>query len=93
KSNEKATGFLPEERAWIDRFLGAGLVDVFRERHRGESGHYTWWSQRFGVRERNIGWRIDYFLVSAGLSSRVRAIAHHGRVLGSDHCPVALEIS
>lgn len=92
KANEKTTGFLPEERAWIDRFLALGLVDVFRDRHRGETGHYTWWSQRFGVRERNIGWRIDYFLVSEGLAPRVHAIAHHPAVKGSDHCPVALEI-
>lgn len=92
KSNEMTTGFLPAERIWIDRFLALGLVDVFRARHPGEKGHYTWWSQRFGVRERNIGWRIDYFLVSRRLASNVKDIRHQTEVLGSDHCPLMLTI-
>ncbi|MEB3299520.1 MAG: exodeoxyribonuclease III, partial [Candidatus Sericytochromatia bacterium] len=93
KANQGTTGFLPEERAWIDRFLHEGqLVDPFRERHPDEAGHYTWWSNRPGVRARNIGWRIDYFLVSRPLSSRVVAIEHRPTVMGSDHCPVVLTI-
>jgi exodeoxyribonuclease-3 len=92
KNNEKTTGFLPEERVWIDRFLELGMVDVFRAAHPGEKGHYTWWSQRFGVRAKNIGWRLDYFLVSEGLVGRVAGVEHQSHVLGSDHCPVVLEI-
>ncbi len=93
KANEKCTGFLAEERAWIDTFLGLGLVDVFRQSHPDETGHYTWWSQRAGARQRNVGWRIDYFLVSQGLLGRVRSATLHPAVPGSDHCPVALEIA
>ena len=92
KSNEKTTGFLPEERQWIDKFLDLGLVDVFRVARPGEKGHYTWWSQRFGVREKNIGWRLDYFLVSEGLTPRIKKAENLTHVKGSDHCPVVLEI-
>lgn len=92
RSNEKTTGFLPEERVWIDKFLALGLVDVFRAAHPGEKGHYTWWSQRPGVRQKNIGWRLDYFLVSEGLVGRVKGVEHQAHVLGSDHCPVLLEL-
>ncbi|MBM3270118.1 MAG: exodeoxyribonuclease III [Candidatus Sericytochromatia bacterium] len=92
RSNEKTTGFLPEERAWIDKFLALGLVDVFRAAHPDERGHYTWWSQRFGVRAKNIGWRLDYFLVSEGLAPRVERATIESHVPGSDHCPVLLEI-
>jgi exodeoxyribonuclease-3 len=90
KSNQKNTGFLPEERAWLDRLLDHGWVDVFRERHPGENGHYTWWSNRKGVRERNVGWRIDYFFVSPDLADRVVKARHHPQVMGSDHCPIEL---
>ncbi len=92
RSNRKNTGFLPEERAWVQRLIDHGWVDVFREAHPGEGGHYTWWSNRRGVRERNIGWRIDYFFVTPELVPRVRAVRHHPHVMGSDHCPVELEI-
>ncbi len=90
--NSKCTGFLPEERAVIDRWLADGFRDVFRERHPGEKGHYTWWSYRPGVREKNIGWRLDYFLVSDGFADRVKDAYHLPTVLGSDHCPVVLEL-
>ncbi len=93
KANEKNTGFLPEERAWLDRLLGHGYVDVFRQRHPGEPGHYTWWSSRFGVRARNVGWRIDYFFVSEDLADRVVDARIHPEVTGSDHCPVSLELA
>jgi exodeoxyribonuclease-3 len=90
KANRKNTGFLPEECAWVSRLLDHGYRDVFRERHPGEPGHYTWWSARMGVRGRNIGWRIDYFLVSEELASRVVDARIHPQVMGSDHCPVEL---
>ena len=90
KSNQKNTGFLPEERAWLSRLVDHGYVDVFRKLHPGEAGLYTWWSNRKGVRERNVGWRIDYFFVSQGLVNRVVAARIHPHVLGSDHCPVEL---
>lgn len=93
RANVKNTGFLPEERAVLQRFLDLGFLDVFRERHPGEKGHYTWWSNRPGVREKNVGWRIDYFMVSAGLAGRVTNVYHQPEVLGSDHCPVVLELA
>jgi exodeoxyribonuclease-3 len=92
KSNRKNTGFLPEERAWVSRFLDHGYVDVFRRRHPGEAGHYTWWSNRAGVRERNVGWRIDYFFISPDLEDRVVDARIHSDVMGSDHCPIELEL-
>jgi len=87
-SNRKNTGFLPEERAWLSRLIDHGYVDVFRQRHPGEPGLYTWWSNRKGVRERNVGWRIDYFFVSDELADRVVDALIHPHVMGSDHCPV-----
>jgi len=90
KSNRKNTGFLPEERAWITRLLDHGYLDIFRRRHPGEGGHYTWWSNRKGVRERNVGWRLDYFIISPELEDRVLDVRHHPDALGSDHCPVEL---
>ena len=92
KSNVKTTGFLPEERLVLQRFLDLGFHDVFRERHPGEQGHYSWWSNRPGVREKNVGWRIDYFLVSDSLLGRVTGARYLREVLGSDHCPVVLEL-
>ncbi len=92
KANRNTTGFLPEERAWLDRVLDHGWVDIFRERHPGEGGHYTWWSNRRGVRERNVGWRIDYFFVTPELVDRVVGVRHLPHVMGSDHCPIELEI-
>jgi exodeoxyribonuclease-3 len=93
KTNRKNTGFLPEECAWVSRLIDHGYRDVFRERHPDEPGHYTWWSARMGVRERNVGWRIDYFFVSAELRDRVVDARIHPQVMGSDHCPVELVLS
>jgi exodeoxyribonuclease-3 len=90
KANRHNTGFLPEERAWLTRLIDHGYIDVFRERHPGEAGLYTWWSSRWGVRERNVGWRIDYFFVSEELRDRVVDARIHPQVMGSDHCPVEL---
>lgn len=92
KSNVTTTGFLPEERAVLQRFLDQGFRDVFRDRHPNAGGHYSWWSNRPGVRERNIGWRIDYFLVSENLIDRVKSTHYLPDVFGSDHCPVVLEL-
>ena len=93
RANRKNAGFLPEERVWMDRFLEQGLVDCFRDSNPDEKGHYTWWSQRKGVRERNIGWRIDYHLVDARLNQSIVDVKHLSQVQGSDHCPILLELS
>jgi exodeoxyribonuclease-3 len=92
KENEKISGFLPEERDWIDKYLAHGLVDAFRAFH-PEPDQYTWWSYITRARDRNIGWRIDYFLVSEGLMSRVQDCTIMADVMGSDHCPIALDLS
>jgi exodeoxyribonuclease-3 len=92
RENRGTSGFLDEERAWIDRFLGHGFHDVHREHHAEEEGHYTWWSQRGGARERNVGWRIDYFLVDRALLPRIRRTWIEARVPGSDHCPVGMDL-
>ncbi len=92
KENEGNTGFLPEERAWIDKLLLNGFVDIFREFQPGPH-HYTWWSYRAGARRKNVGWRIDYFFITPDLKDRVKRIYHQPHVMGSDHCPVVLELS
>jgi len=91
RENQDNAGFLPEERAWMDELLGQGYVDTFRARC-PEPGHYTWWSNRKGVRERNIGWRLDYVVVDRDLDPRVEGSFHQPTVLGSDHCPVGVEL-
>lgn len=91
KSNQKNAGFLPEERAWMTQFLKRGYHDIFREREPGPD-HYTWWSYRPGVREKNVGWRIDYHIISPGLVDRVKDVGHYPLVRGSDHCPVWLKL-
>jgi len=91
KANEGTSGFLPEERAEVARWIEAGWVDTFRTYEQGE-GHYTWWSQRFGVREKNIGWRIDLVLASPGALPFVRGAAIHPDVRGSDHCPISVDL-
>jgi exodeoxyribonuclease-3 len=92
RSNQKNTGFLPEERAWVSRLVDHGYVDIFRARNPEATGAYTWWSNRKGVRERNVGWRIDYFFISPDLEPRVVDARIHADVLGSDHCPIELEL-
>lgn len=91
KQNERTSGFLPEERAWVERFLEHGFVDAYRSLY-PERKQYTWWTYRAGARQRNVGWRLDYFLVSSGLLPRVRDVIIHEEVVGSDHCPVTLYI-
>jgi exodeoxyribonuclease-3 len=92
KANEKNTGFLPEERAWMDRFVAAGYVDTFRHVHGDAPGQYTWWSYKTRARETNVGWRLDYFFVSAELVPAVRDAWIEASVGGSDHCPVGLAL-
>jgi exodeoxyribonuclease-3 len=92
KANEGNTGFLPEERAWMDRFVAAGYVDTFRHVRGDLPDQYTWWSYKTRARESNVGWRLDYFFVSEELAPAVRdAWIEHG-VYGSDHCPVGLDL-
>lgn len=92
KQNRRSAGFTDEERAGFDQIVAAGFVDSFRHFHPDEPDHYTWWSFRGGARERNVGWRIDYFCVSTSLLPRVRSVGILPGVMGSDHCPVAIEI-
>lgn len=91
-ANRGNAGFTDQERAGFDNFLKAGFIDTFRE-FEGGGGHYSWWSNRKGVREKNIGWRLDYFLASAALRPRLRAAAILPQVMGSDHCPVTLDLA
>jgi exodeoxyribonuclease-3 len=92
KENEKTSGFLPEEREWIDRFLQSGFVDAFRLFNSGPD-HYTWWDMRTRARDRNVGWRIDYFYVSENLRESVTSAGILADVLGSDHCPIDIALS
>jgi exodeoxyribonuclease-3 len=89
KQNMKTSGFLPEERAWIDIYLEHNLVDAYRVLY-PEKAQYTWWTFITNARTRNIGWRLDYFLVSRSLMDRVEDVVIHDDVQGSDHCPVSL---
>lgn len=91
KANETNPGFSAEERAWLDTFLASGYVDTFRLFNQ-EPGQYTWWSYRFNARRKNIGWRIDYFIVDAGSRQRLKGAAILSDIMGSDHCPVQLEL-
>jgi exodeoxyribonuclease-3 len=91
KQNQRTSGFLPEERAWVQRFLDHGFVDAYRHLY-PERVQYTWWTYRLDARRRGIGWRLDYFLVSAALLPRVRVVTIHEQVMGSDHCPVELDL-
>lgn len=90
--NKNSSGFLPEERAWMDRFFECGFVDTLRH-FRPEPHQYSWWSFRAAARERNKGWRIDYINVTEPLRDRLKAAAIYPDVKHSDHCPVFLELS
>ena len=91
KANEGHHGFTPEERAGFEAFVRKGFLDTFRVFEAG-GGHYTWWSPQPGVRARNVGWRIDYVLISAALRPRLRRAFIRADIMGSDHCPVGIEI-
>lgn len=92
RANLKNSGFTPEERDKMSRFLASGFVDSFRYFYPDRTGSYSWWSYRTNCRERNIGWRIDYFIVSKRLAPKLQGAAIHSDILGSDHCPVELTI-
>jgi exodeoxyribonuclease-3 len=91
KENQKTSGFLPEERAWVDRYLEHNFVDVFRHLY-PDRIQYTWWTYRLNARQRGIGWRLDYFLVSETLLPQVKDVIIHDDITGSDHCPVSLQL-
>ena len=91
RENETISGFLPEERAWIDRFLSNGFYDTFRLFNQ-EGGHYTWWDYKTRARERNIGWRIDYFFINKVLKPQLNSAFMLSDVPGSDHCPIGIEL-
>ncbi len=90
--NAKSSGFLPEEREWIDGFMKSGFVDSFRKLHPNEAHQYSWWSFRTRARDRNLGWRIDYELVSESIANRMKNAGILQDVVHSDHCPITLEI-
>lgn len=90
KSNHNNPGFSDKERACFSNLLGSGFIDTFRHFNPGLEGAYSWWSYRFKAREKNIGWRIDYFLVSRRLIGKVSSAAIHSSIMGSDHCPVSM---
>jgi len=92
KENSKVSGFLPEERAWMDKFVEHGYIDTFRM-FNDEPGHYTWWDLKTRARDRNIGWRIDYFFVSEELRDHVKASYMLTEAMGSDHCPICIELT
>jgi exodeoxyribonuclease-3 len=89
KENSKISGFLPVERAWLDRFLEAGLIDTYRV-FDPSPGKYTWWDIKTSARDRNVGWRLDYFFISEGLRDRLRSAFILSDVQGSDHCPIGI---
>jgi exodeoxyribonuclease-3 len=92
QANQKTSGFLPEERAWMDRYVEAGFVDTFRHFHPDAKERYTWWDQTSRARDRNVGWRIDYFFMSQNGMTHATGADTHDQVFGSDHCPVSLQL-
>ncbi len=93
KENVTHVGFLPVERAWMDKLIKAGWIDVFRSLNPGKKDVYTYWDQYSHARERNVGWRIDYFFVSPALMTKVKDLQTVGEYYGSDHCPILLDIA
>lgn len=92
KTNRKNAGFSDEERAKMTELLGSGFTDTFRYFYPDAEGIYSWWSYRFKAREKNAGWRIDYFITSKRINDKLKKAAIHTDVLGSDHCPVEVDI-
>ena len=92
KDNENNAGYTKEERQGIDNLIKAGFLDTFRALHPDETGRYTWWTWRSNARARNIGWRIDYFLISKALSKNLKAAEIYEDYKGSDHCPISIEL-
>jgi exodeoxyribonuclease III len=91
RENQKISGFLPEEREWMDRFVAVGFVDTYRVFDQSPE-KYTWWDMKTKARERNVGWRIDYFYVSKGMLPKLRQAFILESVQGSDHCPIGIEV-
>ncbi|MCH7515848.1 MAG: exodeoxyribonuclease III [Bacteroidetes bacterium] len=91
KANEKISGFLPQEREWIDKLLEAGFIDTFRKFNQ-KPEQYTWWDMMTRARDRNVGWRIDYFFISENLKDNLKNALILPEVMGSDHCPIGIEI-
>ena len=91
KENEKISGFLPVERAWIDAFIAHGYVDTFRHFNKNPE-QYTWWDMKTRARERNVGWRIDYFFVNKDFLSKIKNAFILNQIMGSDHCPIGIEL-
>jgi len=92
KENSKVSGFLPQEREWMDELVDHGYIDTFRI-FNGDPGNYSWWDLKTRARERNVGWRIDYFFVSDNLKKNVKAACIRSDIMGSDHCPVGIELA
>ena len=92
KTNQKNAGFTPEERAKMTALLESGFVDTFRFFYPDKRDEYSWWSYRFHAREKNAGWRIDYFIVSQRLQEKLTGASIHQEIFGSDHCPVELDL-
>lgn len=93
KQNKKTTGFLLEERAWIDQVIEEGYIDIYRDLNPEKEGAYSWWSMRSGARGKNVGWRIDMFYISPDLRDKVETAEIHADVMGSDHCPISLTLN
>ena len=91
KANEKTSGFLPQEREWIDKLLEAGFIDTLRV-YNQKPEQYTWWDMMTRARDRNVGWRIDYFFISNNLKDNLKNAFILPDVMGSDHCPVGIEL-
>jgi exodeoxyribonuclease-3 len=92
KTNKKTSGFLPVEREELTRWMGRGWVDTFRQMHKDQTGHYSWWRQSGGARENNVGWRIDYILASQSAARRLKDSFIWPNVFGSDHCPIGVDL-
>ena len=92
KANSKISGFLPEERVYMDHFAEAGLIDSFRMLYPDKAEAYSWWSYKTFARERNVGWRIDYFFVTEGISKIVAESTMMTGIFGSDHCPIYIDL-
>ena len=92
KSNRRNPGFTDEEREKMTALLGSGFTDTFRYLYPDKTGAYSWWSYRFNARKNNAGWRIDYFIVSDRLKDKIKGADIWSEVMGSDHCPVVLDL-
>jgi exodeoxyribonuclease-3 len=92
KENETHVGFLPEERAWVDEVIADGYVDIFRNFYPNKKEVYTYWDQKSRARDRNVGWRIDYFFASPNILKQIKTFKTHSEIFGSDHCPISIEV-